>query len=123
MAEHNIDSHQINACNKGIEILAYGDTVGGACKSFRLTYKPKNTPWQSTFLHFQDGEIDTVGTNGLTHEALIAIVIDRLKGFQEGPWACPENAMAIEQLNTAMDTLSERTKLRDERGVEGTHEI
>jgi len=37
---------------------------------------------------FQNGPIGEVGVNGVTNEALLAIVADRLRGFQGGPTAC-----------------------------------
>lgn len=56
-------------------------------------------------------------------EALIAIVIDRLQGFQRGQFACEENVLALHKLHEAMHWLHHRTREREERGVEGTHHI
>ena len=71
---------------------------------------------------FQNGPINEVGVNGVTHEALIAIVIDRLRCFQSGPYACAENACALTQLEAALASLHSRTRARMDRGVEGTHQ-
>src|SRR5262245_52916377 len=69
---------------------------------------------------FQDGAIAEVGRNGVQNEDLIAIVIDRLQGFQSGQFACRENAIALTKLQEAMHWLLHRTRERIARGVEGT---
>lgn len=71
------------------------------------------------FLHFQHGPIAEHGVNGITNEALIAIVIDRLNGAQEGRFKCRENAIAITKLEEASLWLAKRTLDRMARGVEG----
>jgi hypothetical protein len=72
---------------------------------------------------FQNGPISEVGVNGITHEALLAILIDRLGMFQAGPFACFENGVALDCLRQAQNALLLRTRKRMERGVEGTHEV
>ncbi len=69
---------------------------------------------------FQNGPIKEHGVNGLTHEALLAIVIDRLRSFQAGPFASPMNASALDHCQIALRHLQERTRERIKRGVEGT---
>lgn len=69
---------------------------------------------------FQKGPIKEAGNNGLTHEALLAILIDRLEGFQAGPYASEDNAIALEALRLALAALQKRTLERIARGVEGT---
>ncbi len=68
---------------------------------------------------FQNGPILEVGVNGLTNEVLLAIVIDRLRGFQAGDFACRENALALTQIETGLHWLQQRTIDRLRRGVEG----
>lgn len=70
---------------------------------------------------FQNGPIKEVGVNGITAEALLAIVIDRLKCFQGGPYACAANASALTCAAAALLELQSRTRARIARGVEGTH--
>lgn len=72
---------------------------------------------------FQNGPIKEAGVNGVMNEDLIAIVIDRLRGFQSGPYACRENALALTKLEEALMWLNNRTRSREARGVEGTHTI
>ena len=68
------------------------------------------------------GPIKEAGVNGLTGEALLAILIDRLRSFQAGPYACQQNATALWHLREALDMLQVRTRARIARGVEGTHQ-
>ncbi|VVQ17109.1 hypothetical protein PS914_05960 [Pseudomonas fluorescens] len=74
-------------------------------------------------LVFQNGPISEVGVNGITHEALLAILIDRMEGFQSGPYASSDNAEALESMRTAQTALQRRTIERMNRGVEGTHKV
>lgn len=69
---------------------------------------------------FQNGPIKEKGVNGITHETLLAIVIDRLRCFQAGPFACASNDAALAACKRALGHLQERTVERIARGVEGT---
>lgn len=71
---------------------------------------------------FQNGPIKESGVNGITQEALLAIVIDRLRCFQAGPYACEDNAEALQHCEDALEYLQKRTLARIKRGVEGTME-
>jgi len=107
---------------------------GGACHLYHITGFNSGTnpsdPWtarhgqpaiHSTVL-FQSGPIKEFGINGVTQEALLAIVIDRLRSFQAGPFACDENAVALKFCENALQVLQTRTRLRMARGVEGTNQ-
>lgn len=72
---------------------------------------------------FQNGPIKEAGVNGITQEALLAIVIDRLRSFQSGPFSCRENAIALTHCEDALMWLQRRTVARIKRGVEGTNQI
>lgn len=69
---------------------------------------------------FQNGPIGEQGVNGITQEALLAVVIDRLRSFQSGPFSCRENAIALTHCEDALMWLQKRTVNRIKRGVEGT---
>ena len=71
---------------------------------------------------FQNGPIKEHGVNGITQEALLAIVIDRLRSFQLGPFSCRENAIALTNCEEALMWLQRRTVARIKRGVEGTNQ-
>lgn len=71
---------------------------------------------------FQNGCLaDGAGVNGLTNEALLAIVADRLGEFQKGELACHENGVAEYHIKTALEWLKRRTYARVNQGVEGTY--
>ena len=83
------------------------------------------SPADHSTILFQNGPIaeDGVGVNGVTHEVLLAIVADRLRSFQQGPYACKANACALTHIEEAMHWLQQRTLERMRRGVEGTHVV
>ena len=91
---------------------------GGASHKY-IVYKTSGE--HITTIKFQEGPIQESGTNGLTNESLLSIVENRLKGFQSGQFACPENQKALEAVSSALSALSKRTQDRKKRGVEGTH--
>ena len=75
-----------------------------------------------TKILFQNGPIKEFGVNGVSQEALLAVVIDRLRSFQAGPFACQPNEEALEHCEQAMYYLQTRTRNRIARGVEGTNQ-
>lgn len=72
-------------------------------------------------LNFQNGVISENGINGVTIEALLAICIDRLSGFQAGKYPCKENREAIDNIEWALKQLRERTTKHLAAGVESTY--
>lgn len=58
-------------------------------------------------------------TNGMTIEAVLEAVIDRIKFYNEKV-PCRENSLAITNAEQALMWLEHRTKDRVARGVEGT---
>lgn len=93
---------------------------GGACHEYLIAtpHDPEGIR-QGSQIHFQNGPIGEYGPNGITQEALLAVVIDRLESFQNGPFASPFNATALESCKAALDALQQRTRDRIKRGVEG----
>jgi len=73
-------------------------------------------------IKWQLGPVAEVGINGTTIEDVIEVCIDRLRGFQRGPFASRENALAITDLESARNWLLQRTRIRQSQGVEGTNE-
>lgn len=73
-------------------------------------------------IRFQNGPIKEAGINGITQEALLAVVIDRLRSFQAGPFACESNFRAQILCEKALWHLQQRTRGRIARGVEGTNQ-
>ncbi len=93
---------------------------GGACHRYVIGDTEERIP--KVAIDFQNGPIAQVGVNGLTQEALLAIVIDRLRGFQSGPFSTRENIVALTKCEEALMWLQRRTRDRIRRGVEGTHQ-
>ena len=120
-----LTSHQINPTNNRLSVSVLDEPgSGNACQRYAIRWTdPTIQPRPDCYIHFQEGPILESGVNGVTHESLIAILIDRLEGFQFGPFACPENAEALEGLKIAQGALKRRTEARAERGVEGTHTV
>lgn len=133
---NEIHTHKINPCNDTLKIERLDEPgAGGAHHLYAITGFNSGTnpsdpfvfrygePAQHSTVLFQNGPIPESGVNGVTNEALLAIVIDRLQCFQKGPYVCRENALALTKLEEAMHWLHHRTKARMERGVEGTHTV
>lgn len=78
-------------------------------------------PAKHATILFQNGPINEKGVNGITQEVLLAIVADRLRSFQAGPFSCRENALALTKIEEALHWLQQRTLARMRRGVEGTN--
>lgn len=123
-----IHDHEINPANEAIAITAdeRDPQNGNASHVYCLNFAPqpdgKPQP-MDVRLSFQNGPIATSGINGITNEALLAVVIDRLRGFQSGKYSCRENALALTKCEEALQWLNHRTRQRMARGVEGTHEV
>lgn len=129
-----LTNHCVNPANDALRVLVTDDPgSGGACHRYEIhgfkgganPARQRGPGWQeapsSVSLLFQNGPIAEAGVNGITHEVLLAIVIDRLRGFQAGPYANTYNAEALRHLEMALGELKLRTTDRMLRGVEGTH--
>lgn len=114
-----LTSHKVNECNGSLIVRAVDEPGhGGAHHEYRIA-----CPAGTLEIVFQNGPIKEVGVNGITNEALLAIVRDRLEGFQTGPYKCRENELALVKIEEAQHWLSHRTWEREQRGVEGTHKV
>lgn len=117
-----IETHEnIPGLNQKLTITAIDPPgPGGASHQYSIRWQNERDQTEPhCFIGFQKGPIQEVGVNGITNEALLAIVIDRLDGFQSGDFACDENADALYHLKTALAVLRKRTVERLARGVEG----
>ena len=120
--------HKTNECNKQIEVVARKPGAGGAATCYDI-FGPRKACGQAGMvpsfglnMKFQDGPVAD-GVNGLTNEVLLAIVEDRLVGFQSGKFANEHNGEALECIRSAQQALEARTAERIDRGVEGTHTV
>lgn len=131
-----ITDHIINPANDKITISVTDEPgAGGANHRYEITgfdtesnksnvdgngYRSRYT---REIILFQNGPIPENGVNGITQEVLLAIVADRLRSFQDGPYKCKENACALTHIEEALHWLQQRTIQRMRRGVEGTHTV
>lgn len=100
--------------------------AGGACHVYRVvTVQRDPSEPQAIYadVSFQNGPVKEHGVNGCHNEDLLAIVVDRLQGFQSGDFKCRENAIALTKIEEALLWLRKRTSDREARGVEGTNTI
>jgi hypothetical protein len=131
-----IEDHKINQSNDTITIAVTDEPgAGGANHRYEITgidtdKNPSATDsqgYKASFskqvILFQNGTIPENGVNGITQEVLLAIVADRLRSFQKGPFSCKANACALTHVEEAQHWLQQRTIERMRRGVEGTHTV
>lgn len=134
MTSRTLTDHIVNPANDKLTIEVLDEPgAGGACHLYQISgfntasnasdpfVARHGSPAEHSTVLFQNGPIAEVGVNGVTHEALLAILVDRLRAFQAGPYACRENALALTKLEEAQHWLLQRTRARMARGVEGTH--
>ncbi len=132
-----LTSHKVNGLNEAIDITVLDEPgVGGANHVYSVSaidnkhFEPDGTldiektanDRHGFTVRFQNGPIKEAGVNGVSNEALLAIVEDRLRGFQSGPYACFANEASLICVQIALGWLKNRTQERVERGVEGTME-
>jgi len=122
-----ITEHCTNPVNKAITVTADDQDPenGNASHKYGMAYQHGTGETSSAYqtLLFQHGPIGEVGVNGVTNEVLLVIVADRLRGFQSSKFACVENAAALSFVENALAALESRTRNREARQVEGTHEV
>lgn len=116
-----LTSHKVNGLNEVLKVEVLDKPgPGSACHSYAITPLVGNA--SGVRIDFQNGPLGENPPNGLSNEALLAVVEDRLLGFQNGDYACRENALALTKIQEAMMWLHKRTRDRMARGVEGTME-
>lgn len=124
-----ITDHKLNGLNDALEITVTDEPgQGGANHVYEIEWEnndgadPTGHAQRKTVISFQNGPILEAGVNGISGEALLAIITDRLRSFQAGPFSCRENAVALTHAETTMMWLQKRTRDRLARGVEGTNQ-
>lgn len=126
-----ITSHIVNPVNDKLKITVldepgadganhiYGISGMDLVRNVAAMNTPDDRPEDEASIIFQCGPIAEHGVNGITQEALLAIVADRLECFQAGPFASVYNAEALKHVKAAQESLLSRTRERMVRGVEG----
>lgn len=132
-----ITDHKLNGLNDALEITVLDEPgQGGASHRYQIrgysrkqevvanseTGETEIVDDVATDINFQNGPIQETGVNGISGEALLAVVIDRLRSFQAGEYKCRENAVALTKLEESLMWLQKRTRDRLARGVEGTNQ-
>ncbi len=128
ITDHKVDGDLPQ--NQVIVIAADARGAGGANHRYVIfgyalaTAAHNNPSWRTgdpavTTIIFQNGGIKEAGLNGITNEALLAVVADRLRGFQAGPFKSHQNGFALDSVEDALSHLKARTKERLARGVDG----
>ena len=119
-----LTDHIVGGLNDSMMIHAVDEPGdGGACHEYKITSNGPLTVRDDPVhnIKFQKGPLAEAGVNGITNEALLTVVIDRLRGFQSGEFSCRENAIALTNIEQALMWLQKRTRDRLKRGVEGTN--
>lgn len=128
-----LTDHKVNPANDRIAVMVLDEPgSGGAHHVYALEWKADEAgrgfrdvatgEWRdATILRFHNAAIAEVGANGLTHEALLAVLIDRLRCLQAGPFANQYNAGALDHLEAALTRLKTNALMRMALGVTGTH--
>jgi hypothetical protein len=74
-------------------------------------------------IHFQEGALtENPRHNGVFSIALLAVLKDHFESFQDGDYACRENALVITKIEEAMLWACARADERATRGVLGKHQ-
>lgn len=117
--------HKLTGLNDALTIEVLDEPgPGNACQVYRIASTEGTVVSRAVCcdINFQNGPIQEAGINGVSNEALLAVLIDRMQGFQSGPFACRDNAIALTHLEEALMWLQKRTRDRLARGVEGTNQ-
>ena len=116
MEKRRITDHVVHGDKSNQLIISVLDEPGhgGANHQYYVDWITTDGGMNDTapnYLHvrFQNGPIKEFGVNGVTQEALLAIVIDRLRSFQSGPFSCRDNAVALTHCEEALMWLQRRT--------------
>lgn len=118
-----ITTHEVPGAVSGLSIQAFGSpSSAGAHNTYDIQWVSKSGYECINEIDFQNGPIPENGNNGVTIEALLAVCEHRLAGFQNGPYPCTENEIALGHIGRALDALKRRTADRVARNVEGKNE-
>lgn len=114
-----IDTHHDgHGLNESILIEADEFGPGNASHQYTLSIEGRNVG----AIQFQDGPRNVEGSKaGVTEAALLAVLIDRLRCFQDGPYSCRENAIQLTKLEEVLHWTKARADARAKRGVLGTY--
>lgn len=93
--------------------------AGNASHEYGIQYGGPTEVLRIGFQHGPRGE--ATSTAGVFDDDLLAVVEDRMTGFQTGPFACQENADALAHIQAAREALGLRVARRVKKGVLGAN--
>lgn len=110
----------------GLTVRHFGAKASEKGRRYVIEYRPplasgQVTSYPTKIIEFQHGPVSASGINGLTNEALLAILIHRTEVL-DMQHASPYNTAAINHMRAAMDAFNTRTAEREARGVAGTQQ-
>lgn len=116
-----VSHHDGHGLNEKIVIDTDQPDQSGAAHRYSVWIaNPEQDGWQVASVQFQQGPRNEPGSKpGVTEAVLYAILIDRLRGFQAGPYACEENADQLSLLEECLRRTKARADERARRGVLG----
>ena len=107
---------RIHTDNNGVYVNAISSLSDGT--EVDGHYYAMTSGAKTQVVEFQRGGVVDNGVNGVTNEALLAILIHRTK-ILDGKFGCDENKRAIQHMEEALVNFEVRTARRMVRGVEG----
>lgn len=100
------------------------DVTGIPRREFPLVWDPDYVPGATLIgaeIHFQHGpRSEDSSVPGILDSVLVAILLDRYRAFQQGPFACRENSLVITKLEEALHWMQHRARRRAAAGTLGT---
>lgn len=108
MKQHLVETYRVDS---------EGNPAGGETHGLGIDIR-----WQNGPLTVGAGGVRRPA-NGAFVEGVIEAAIGRIEHYQESRFHCLANAVALGHLRAALDVLHERTRDREDRGVEGSHVV
>lgn len=93
--------------------------AGNASHLYGIQFAPEGV-LRIQFIHGARATAEHVP--GVFDDDLLAIIQDRLEGFQSGQFACPENEEALVAVKAAREALGRRLAVRMSKNILGKHE-
>lgn len=111
------DHHDGHGLNESLTILTDQPDQSGAAHRYEVVHATRGIV---AGIQFQQGPRNVEGsTPGITEAVLLTVLIDRLRGFQAGPYSCRENAIQLTKLEEVLHWTRARADARAKRGVLG----
>lgn len=112
----SINRHKRGPLNEKIDLQAIDEAgAGGANRQYRIEYPVEGGSggWN---IQFQLGDPQK-SINGVSNEVFLALLEDRLTGFESGELASVETVLARKLVTAALEVLKSRTSRRVQQGT------